>query len=349
MRKIKIENDMIIKRGEVYKFRVSRKETEGTEQQKNRPAVIISTNRLNKKNIRFVAVPITSKKLEKVYDFEVPVMVANRQGKALCDQIRVYNETRLIKKEGKLGILNEKELKEIGEKMIACLSQKGGGGKSTIARYAPARISKESLEIAKQANLIIQPVRPSLDDLNPAIREFNGLFKAGISKSKLNFLINAVGSPAMEKNTREYLSPAGYFIFPVALEEKVSYQEAQNQGLSIGEVKYKRLQEQQKAIVEAIYKGKTKDEKNVNLVLLHFSKKKESKSNFYIPEKNCPYFQLQIGELYKLEITRNIHDPQKSVAPINEVSENTQSLNIDKRSLRKTGRTHLFATRVKKE
>jgi hypothetical protein len=36
-------------------------------------------------------------------------------------------------------------------------------------------------------------------------------------------------------------------------------------------------------------------------------------------------------------------------APINEASENIQSLNIDKRSLRKTGRVHLFATRVKKE
>ena len=36
-------------------------------------------------------------------------------------------------------------------------------------------------------------------------------------------------------------------------------------------------------------------------------------------------------------------------APINEVSENTQSLNLDKRSLKKTGRVHLFATRVKKE
>ena len=36
-------------------------------------------------------------------------------------------------------------------------------------------------------------------------------------------------------------------------------------------------------------------------------------------------------------------------APINEVSENTQSLNIDKRTLKKTGRVHLFATRVKKE
>jgi len=112
---------MIIRRGEVYKFRISRKETEGTEQQKNRPAVIISTNRLNKKNIRFVAVPITSKKLEKIYDFEVPVMVGGKRGKALCDQVRIYNETRLVKEAGRLGILSEKEIKEIGEKILFLL------------------------------------------------------------------------------------------------------------------------------------------------------------------------------------------------------------------------------------
>lgn len=112
---------MIVKRGEVYKFRVSRKETEGTEQQKNRPAVIISTNRLNKKNFRFVAIPITSKKLEKIYDFDVPVIVENKKGKALCDQVRIYNETRLIKKIGILDVLSESEMKQIGEKILSLL------------------------------------------------------------------------------------------------------------------------------------------------------------------------------------------------------------------------------------
>ena len=69
----------------------------------------------------------------------------------------------------------------------------------------PAKISKESLEIAKIANLVIQPVRPSLDDLNPAIREFNGLFKAGIPKNKLVFILNAVSSLAEEKAGYNYL------------------------------------------------------------------------------------------------------------------------------------------------
>ena len=91
-----------------------------------------------------------------------------------------------------------------------------------------------------------------MDDLNPAIREFNSFFQAGIPKNKLNFIINAVGSPAMEKNTQEYLAPAGYFIFPIALVEKVSYQESQNQGLSIGEVKYKRLREQVERLIKEI-------------------------------------------------------------------------------------------------
>jgi chromosome partitioning protein len=65
----------------------------------------------------------------------------------------------------------------------------------------PARVSEGTFKIAKNANLIIQPVRPSLDDLNPAIREFNDLLKAEIKKEKLALVINAVGSPAMEKAT----------------------------------------------------------------------------------------------------------------------------------------------------
>ena len=112
---------MIIKRGEVYKFRVSRKETEGTEQQKNRPAVIISTNRLNKKNIRFVAVPITSKKLEKIMTLKFPWWLVEKEARLLCDQTIVYNETRLIKESSKLGTLTEKEMKEIGEKILFLL------------------------------------------------------------------------------------------------------------------------------------------------------------------------------------------------------------------------------------
>jgi chromosome partitioning protein len=115
-------------------------------------------------------------------------------------------------------------------------------------------MSKGSLEIAQQANLIIQPVRPSLDDLNPAIREFHGLVKAGIPKSKLSFVINAVSSAAEEKATRNYLQKAGYFIFPLSLSEKISYREAQNEGKAISEVKYPRLRQQAQELIKNIIK-----------------------------------------------------------------------------------------------
>lgn len=49
------------------------------------------------------------------------MVVSGKRGKALCDQIRIYNKTRLIKKEGRLGILTEKEIKEIGEKILLLL------------------------------------------------------------------------------------------------------------------------------------------------------------------------------------------------------------------------------------
>jgi chromosome partitioning protein len=91
-----------------------------------------------------------------------------------------------------------------------------------------------------------------LDDLNPAVREFHALVKAGISKKKLALVINCVNSNAEEKNTQEYLTKAGYFVFPISLLDKVSYREAQNQGLSISEVKYSRLKKQVQLLVKGI-------------------------------------------------------------------------------------------------
>jgi chromosome partitioning protein len=93
-----------------------------------------------------------------------------------------------------------------------------------------------------------------LDDLNPAIREFNGLVKAKTNKNKLAFVINRISSPVEEQATRNYLEKAGYYIFPLALSEKISYREASNLGKSISEVKYSRLRQQAQALVKSIIK-----------------------------------------------------------------------------------------------
>jgi chromosome partitioning protein len=104
------------------------------------------------------------------------------------------------------------------------------------------------------ANLIIQPVGASLDDLNPAIREFNGLVNSKINKNNLAFVINHLSSSAEEKATRNYLEKANYFVFPIALEEKISYREAHNLGKIISEVKYLRLKKKVQLLIKEILK-----------------------------------------------------------------------------------------------
>jgi mRNA-degrading endonuclease toxin of MazEF toxin-antitoxin module len=106
---------------EVYMFRTSRKETEGTEAMKTRPGIVISVEGLNKWNKRCIIVPATTKKadLAKIYPFEVKVVIEGKRGKAMIDQIKTYSLNRIIS--SSMGKITEKELAEIQEKiMSAC-------------------------------------------------------------------------------------------------------------------------------------------------------------------------------------------------------------------------------------
>ena len=102
-------------KGEVYKYRVSKRETEGTEIMKTRLGVIFSTNELNKKDQRVVIIPLTSKKADKIYNYEVSVTVNTIKGKALLDQIRTINKSRLLAKKANL---TNHEMKTIYRKFI---------------------------------------------------------------------------------------------------------------------------------------------------------------------------------------------------------------------------------------
>jgi mRNA interferase MazF len=109
---MKVINDFPQK-GEVYLYWIGKKEAIGTEIQKIRPAVIISTDKLNRWNYRFIVAPIT-KRIEQFLDFEVPVIVNKKEGLAILDQIKTVDSSRLIKK---LGQLTEKEMLAIREKL----------------------------------------------------------------------------------------------------------------------------------------------------------------------------------------------------------------------------------------
>lgn len=119
---------------------------------------------------------------------------------------------------------------------------------------APARTSTGTLEIAKRANLIIQPTGASRADLIPAVKEFNALKKAGISKNKLLFVLARLATRSEAEAGQEYCQRSGYNYSPLVLYEKASYRQVQNEGKGIQEVSYKSLQKQAKQLINNLLK-----------------------------------------------------------------------------------------------
>lgn len=114
----------------------------------------------------------------------------------------------------------------------------------------PARASRATYEIACQADLIIQPVGASRADLRPAVKEFHALKEAGISPSKLLFVVNRVASSAESQAVYNYLQKTGYQVVEPPLYEKASYRTEQNRGGTITTVRYKTLSQNAKQLVK---------------------------------------------------------------------------------------------------
>ena len=116
----------------------------------------------------------------------------------------------------------------------------------------PARTSKATLEIARAADLIVQPTGASADDLRPAVREFHALRQAGISAKKLTFALNRIGTDAEEAEARSYIAEAGYTILPGYLPERPAFRLAQNLGYAISETRFQKLNERANALIQAL-------------------------------------------------------------------------------------------------
>lgn len=116
----------------------------------------------------------------------------------------------------------------------------------------PARTSSATLEIARAANLVVQPTGPSLDDLRPAVREFHALVKAGIPRDRLTFALNRVGTDAEEMDARGYLAEAGYQVLAGCLVERPAYRMAQNGGRAITETRYPALNTRADVLIQSL-------------------------------------------------------------------------------------------------
>ncbi len=94
-------------RGDIYWVRLD--PTVGTEVKKTRPAVILSNDVQNRAGQRVLAVPITSA-VSRIYPFEAPLAVAGKPGKAMLDQVRCLDASRL---QDCIGRVTSDEMKAI--------------------------------------------------------------------------------------------------------------------------------------------------------------------------------------------------------------------------------------------
>lgn len=116
----------------------------------------------------------------------------------------------------------------------------------------PARTSAATLEIAKVANLVVQPTGASVDDLRPAVREFHGLVKSGVSKHRLIFALNHIGTEAEANEARIYAEEAGYKVLEGYLAERPGYRKAQNIGYAITETRFTSLNKRADMLVQSL-------------------------------------------------------------------------------------------------
>ena len=89
----------------------------GTEIRKTRPAVIVSNDSCNRYGTRVVVLPITSH-VDSLFPGEALIKVKGKQGRALGDQIRSIDKTRL---KARVGSLTSAEMARVEEAIAITL------------------------------------------------------------------------------------------------------------------------------------------------------------------------------------------------------------------------------------
>jgi mRNA interferase MazF len=90
----------------------------GTEIRKTRPAVIVSNDSCNRWGTRVVVLPITSN-VDSLYPGEAMVEVKGTPGRALGDQIRSIDKSRL---KARVGQLTADEMSRVDEALSVTLA-----------------------------------------------------------------------------------------------------------------------------------------------------------------------------------------------------------------------------------
>jgi chromosome partitioning protein len=133
-------------------------------------------------------------------------------------------------------------------------------GADLLVIDGPARADKDTLEIARVADLVVLPTGASLDDLRPAVRTANSLKAAGIPVTRMFFVLSRIGTDAEAEAARSYIGEAGYRVAPGYVPERPAYRAIQNEGRAITEVRYPQLKTAAEAVVQALVDAAVGDE-----------------------------------------------------------------------------------------
>ena len=116
----------------------------------------------------------------------------------------------------------------------------------------PARASVATLEIARQASIVVQPTGASVDDLHPAVLTFHELVREGVPIARLAFALCKIGTDAEEADARAYIAQAGFHALAGFIPERPAYRQAQNQGLTITETRFPQLNRRADELLQSI-------------------------------------------------------------------------------------------------
>lgn len=118
---------------------------------------------------------------------------------------------------------------------------------------APAGSGRRTQEIAKTADVIIQPTSGSLDDLRPAILLFHELVQADIPNERFAIALSRILSLAEDEAARSYIAKAGYEVLAGAVPERAAYREAHNRGQALTEAKRRPQDTGVESLLEALF------------------------------------------------------------------------------------------------
>jgi mRNA interferase MazF len=109
-----------VRRGEVWRADLS--PTRGTEQSGVRPVLVVQTDRANPHSPHTIIVPFTTRLRHKLLPSHVLVPAGEggltQDSVALCEQVRVIDQGRLM---GRLGNLSSQRMQEMGDALKAIL------------------------------------------------------------------------------------------------------------------------------------------------------------------------------------------------------------------------------------